>query len=102
MSFEEELSKGSFLIPECTVCKKLVWPPTEFCDDCMGKTRLKEGNFQGKIIEFSKQNDDYFCIVEMESSFRIIAKMTNEPQIDQYVKISKCGINEGNYFFEVS
>jgi hypothetical protein len=68
----------------------------------MGKTRLKEGNFQGKIIEFSKQTDDYFCIVEMESSFRIIVKMTTEPQIDQCVKISKCGISEGNYFFEVS
>ena len=80
----------------------MVWPPAEYCDNCMGKTTLKEGNFQGKIIEFSKQNEDYFCIVEMEDSFRIIAKMTKEPHIDQIVKISKCGINEGSYFFEVS
>ena len=102
MSFEEAISKGNFLIPECTVCKKLVWPPAEYCSDCMGKTMLKEGDFQGKIIEFSKQNEDYFCIVEIEDSFRIMAKMTKEPHIDQIVKISKCGINEGSYFFEVS
>ena len=102
MSFEDEISKGNFLIPECTVCKKLVWPPTEYCNECMGKTTLKEGDFQGKILEFSKQNEDYFCVVEVEKSFRIIAKMPKEPQIDQIVKITKCGIKEGSYFFEVS
>ena len=64
----------------------------------MGKTSLKEGEFQGKIIEFSKQNEDYFCIVEIEDSFRIMAKMSNEPHIDQSVKISKCGIDKKLFF----
>ena len=102
MRFEEEVSKGNFLIPVCAVCKKFVWPPADYCDNCMGKTTLQEGDFQGKIIEFSKQNDDYFCIVEIEKSFKIMAKMITKPHIDQIVKISKCGINEGSYFFEVS
>ncbi|KEQ57106.1 hypothetical protein AAA799B03_00364 [Marine Group I thaumarchaeote SCGC AAA799-B03] len=102
MNFESELSKGNFLITECIECKKIVWPPTEFCNDCMGKTSLKEGDFEGKIIEFSRQNEDYFCIVEIEKSFRIMAKMSTEPHIDQIVKISKCGISEGNYYFEVN
>lgn len=101
MSFESEMSKGNFVIPQCTVCQKLVWPPEEFCNICLGKTSLKEANFQGKIIEFSRQNDAYFCMVEIESSFRIIAKMIDEPHIDQIVKISKCGITNGNYFFEI-
>ena len=102
MSFELEISKGNFLIPKCTKCEKIVWPPTEFCDYCMGKTSLKEGDFQGKIIEFSRQNKNYFCIVEIEKSFRIMAKMSEGPHIDQTVKISKCGIDQGNYYFEVS
>ena len=102
MNFELELSKGNFCIPECTVCKKIVWPPIEFCSHCMGKVSLKKGDFQGKIIEFSKQNEEYFCVVEIENSFKIIAKISKEPQIDQIVKISKCGINEGNYFFQIS
>ena len=102
MSFEKEISKGNFLIPECTVCKKIVWPPTEFCDTCMGKTTLKEGDFQGKIIEFSKQNEDYFCVVEFEETIRIMAKIKERPKIGQIVKISKCGIDNESYFFHVN
>ena len=45
MSFEKELEKGQFCIPECTVCKKLVWPPSEFCDKCNGKISLRKEEF---------------------------------------------------------
>ena len=55
MSFETELSKGKFSIPECLTCKKIIWPPSEFCDNCNGETSLKKGEFEGKIIEFSRQ-----------------------------------------------
>jgi uncharacterized OB-fold protein len=102
MNFESELSKGKFMIPECTVCKKIVWPPTEFCSDCFGSVSLKNGDFEGKIIEFSKQNNDYFCVIEFENTIRIMAKMSETPKIDQMVKISKCGISNGNYFFYVN
>ena len=64
MSFEKELKKGQFCIPECLKCKKCVWPPSEFCDKCNGETSLKKEEFNGKIIEFSRQNENYFCIVE--------------------------------------
>ncbi len=102
MSFESELSKGNFTIPECVVCKKTVWPPVEFCDNCYGNITLKKGEFEGKIIEFSEKNEDYFCIVEFDSAVRVIAKMSKIPKIDQIVQISKCGISDGNYFFHVN
>ena len=54
MNFEEELTKGNFTIPECSSCKKIVWPPAEFCDVCYNETCLKSGQFTGKIIEFSE------------------------------------------------
>ena len=101
MSFEEELSKGQFCIPECLVCKKIIWPPSEFCDKCNEGTSLKKEEFEGKIIEFSKQNDDYFCVVEFYDSIRIMAKMITCPKKDQMVKISKCGIIDGSYFFHI-
>ena len=101
MSFENELEKGRFYLPECLPCKKWVWPPSEFCDRCNGETSLKKEEFEGKIIEFSKQNDNYFCIVEFYDSIRIMAKMTTCPKKDQIVKISKCGIIEGSYFFHI-
>jgi uncharacterized OB-fold protein len=101
MNFEDELTKGNFTIPECSSCKKIIWPPTEFCDVCYSKTCLKTGQFMGKIIEYSKQNEEYFCMVEFLDSFRLIAKKKDKPENGQIVKISKCGISEGSYFFQV-
>jgi uncharacterized OB-fold protein len=102
MSFEKELEKGQFCIPECMACKKLVWPPSEFCDKCNGEISLKKGEFKGKIIEFSRQNENYFCMVEFFDSIRIMAKMTTCPKKDQMVKISKCGIIDNSYFFHIT
>ncbi|MFQ5476180.1 MAG: hypothetical protein ACE5DT_04025 [Nitrosopumilus sp.] len=102
MGFESELSQGIFCIPECTVCKKIVWPPSEFCNNCFGAVSLKKGDFEGKIIEFSRQNKEYFCLVEFEKNIRVMAKISQTPEIGQIVKISKCGIDNGNYFFYVN
>ena len=102
MSFESELTQGKFCIPECSSCKKIVWPHTEFCNHCFGKVSLKKGEFEGKIIEFSRQNEEYFCLVEFENTIRIMAKMLQIPKIDKIVKISKCGVYDGHYFFEVN
>jgi uncharacterized OB-fold protein len=102
MNFESDLVQGVFSIPECTVCKKIVWPPTEFCDHCFGMVSLKRGDFEGKIIEFSRQGEEYFCIVEFEKTIRVMAKISQTPKIDQIVQISKCGVNNGNYFFYVN
>jgi uncharacterized OB-fold protein len=101
MNFETRLSEGKFCIPECTKCKKIVWPPTEFCNYCFGEVSLKDGIFVGKILEFSRQNEQDFCLVEFEDTIRIMAKISQRPEIGQAVKISKCGIIDGNYFFEV-
>ncbi len=102
MNFELELSKGKFSIPECTSCKKIVWPAAEFCNHCFGLVSLKKGDFKGKIVEFSRQNEEYFCLVEFENTIRIMAKISQTPKIDQRVKILKCGITNGNYFFYVN
>jgi len=101
MSFEKELVKGRFYIPECKVCEKLVWPPSEFCDNCNKEISLKKEEFEGKIIEFSRQNEEYFCVVEFCDSIRIMAKMMTLPKKDQIVKISKCGIIKGSYYFHI-
>ena len=102
MSFESDLSKGRFSIPECRSCNKIIWPPSEFCNHCFGIVTLKKGEFEGKIIEFSKQNNEYFCLVEFEKNIRVLAKILRIPEIGQKVKISKCGISNGSYFFHVS
>ena len=101
MSFESKLINGEFCIPECEECKKIVWPPSEICSYCFGNVHLKEGDFEGKIIEFSRQKDQYFGMVEFENTIRVMASISKDPEIGKSVKISKCGINNGNYFFHV-
>ena len=102
MSFNSELKKGNFCIPECTICKKIIWPPSEFCNHCFGKVSLKKGDFEGKIIEFSRQKEDYFCLVEFKDTIRIMTRISQTPKVGQSVRITKCGITDGNYFFKVS
>ena len=43
--------------------------------------------------------EDYFCLVEFERNIRVMAKTLQIPKIGQIVKISKCGIVNGGYFF---
>jgi len=102
MSFESELTKGIFSIPECKSCDKIVWPPAEFCNQCFGSVNLKKGEYEGEIIEFSRQDNEYFCLVEFEKNVRVLAKILEIPEIGKKVKISKCGISNESYFFQVS
>ncbi|NNM02531.1 MAG: hypothetical protein HKP26_03060 [Nitrosopumilus sp.] len=102
MNFETELSQGNFYIPECMKCSKIVWPPSEFCNHCFGEIIFKKKIFEGRIIEFSRKNEEYFCLVEFENQIRVMAKMSNSPKIGQIVKLVKSGIIKGNYFFEVT
>lgn len=101
MNFEDELKKGNFVVGECIKCKKTVWPPADYCNKCFGDVLTVNGPSQGKIIEFSKQESDYFCLVQFNNDVRVIGKLgTGIPQINQSVRIEKCGIENGNYFFE--
>ena len=59
-------------------------------------------NLWVKLLNFSKQNNDYFCVIEFESTIKIMAKMSEIPEIGQKVKISKCGISNEGYFFYVN
>ena len=103
MNFESELKKGNFTIAECTRCKKIVWPPSEFCNQCFKEVSWRKGSYEGTIIELSKQNENYFCLVEIENTIKIIGKVSSGiPNIGQHVKIERCGIKDENYYFEMS
>ena len=50
-----------------------------------------------------KKNKNYFCLAEFEKQVKIIGRISSGiPQNNQLVKIEKCGIKDGNYFFEFS
>ena len=102
MNFETELKKGNFIISECSQCKKIVWPPSDCCNQCLGTTVWRKSSGIGKIIEFSKKEKMYFCVVEIENSIKIIAELgSGEPKVGAKVSIVDCGIVDKNYFFKI-
>ena len=95
MNFDSELKKGNFIVAECIYCEKIVWPPSEFCNKCFREVSWRKGAHDGKVIEFSRQNDIYFCLVEIENSIRIMGRLSKGiPTVGQKVKIEKCGMND--------
>lgn len=102
MSFESELKKGNFLISECEYCKKIVWPFSEWCNQCLGKNSWRKCTGKGKIIEFSKKEKTYFCVAEIENSIKLLGEIISDtPKIGKSVIIIDCGISDNNYFFKM-
>jgi len=103
MNFESELKKGNFLISECTHCKKIVWPPSELCDQCLNENSWRKCSLVGKIIEFSKKENTNFCVAEFENSIKIIGEIVfGVPKIGKQVNIIDCGITNECYFFKMN
>ena len=98
MTFDTELKKGNMVISDCTSCKKITWPPSEICNQCLEKTSWRKCSNLGKIIEFSKHNDIYFGIVEFEKGFRIIGTIIGGiPATNKTVEVIDCGISDNDY-----
>jgi len=102
MKFESELKQGRFVISECSKCKKVIWPPNEICNSCFGEAIWKEGPNQGKVLEFSKKDEVYFCLVEFSDGIRFIGSLEENPEVGQIVKIKHFSVIDGNYSFKLS
>ena len=94
--FENELKSGNFIVTECLDCKQIVWPASNFCNICHNHTQWRNANNTGKIIEFSKKNDDYFGLIEIEKNLRVMGKILAEktPKINQTVELKNVHLNK--------
>ena len=102
MKFESELKKGIFLVGKCPKCKKVTWPPSDFCNICFGELYWKEASRDGKLIEYTKKNNKSFCIVEIDDGIRIMGSLltnSTKPKVGSKVRLEKCGVKNGNYSF---
>lgn len=91
----------TFMVPQCDSCKIIVWPPSNFCSNCLGDITWKKAPRIGRILEFSKQDKVYFCLVEMKDSFCIIGKVTlGIPKVGQSIKLEKYRQNDS--YFEMT
>ncbi len=102
--FENELFNGKFVVSECLNCNQVVWPVSDFCNICYNRTKWRDANNSGIIIEFSKKNDDFFGLIEVESNLRVMGKIDgNEtPEVNQKVKLKECSFKETpKFIFEI-
>ena len=100
--FEEELRVGNFVTSECLYCAKIVWPPSAYCNNCFKNVSWRKVSPNGKLIEWSKKNNDIFCIAEFENSIRVIGKLDSKngmPKPGQLLKFTKCALNDKPRFF---
>jgi uncharacterized protein len=100
--FEEQLSQGKFVIPECSSCKEIVWPPSDFCNQCFNKVNWRKFEGIGKILEYSKKDEEFFCLAEFEKKIRIMGKLETKsgtPEVGKMAKLDSCRIVDKNYSF---
>ena len=90
--FEEELKNNTFVSSFCTRCNKHVWPPSDMCNSCFGNTIWKPVIRTAQLIEFSRNDDEIFGIVEFEGSIRVMGRIitTHDLQIGQILNLIEC------------
>jgi len=100
--FEDELKAGNFVTSECMHCMKIVWPPSDYCDNCFRDVNWRKVSLDGKIIEWSKKGNDVFCIAEFEKTIQIMGKIDgniNALKYGQMIKLTKCLLEDKHRFF---
>ena len=100
--FESEIKAGNFVTSECIDCNKIVWPPSDYCDNCFMEVNWRKVSSNGKLIEWSKKNNDVFCIAEFENSIRVIGKLDSKnviPKPGQLLKFISCSLKDKPKFF---
>ena len=90
--FEQELRNGNFVCSECLKCNKLVWPPSDFCNKCFGNVTWRSISRTAKLVEFSRKNDEYFCIAEFENQVRVMGRVesVSNLQVGQTLSLVRC------------
>lgn len=98
--FERELENNNFMCSECHKCKKIVWPPSDFCSACFGLVGWRMISREGCLLEFSQKNGEWFGIAEFEGQIRILGTIIdgNGLEIGQKVYLEKCGYDGGEKF----
>jgi len=98
--FQNELVKGNLVISKCVKCNKNVWPVNDFCDNCFSKVTWVTGSRSARIIEYSKQNNNWFCLVETDDHIKMLGKLKSdiEPKIRQKVLLDECFFDKKPYF----
>ena len=100
MSFESELARGRFRVPECARCRAATWPHTAACPSCLGPVTLRAGEPEGEVVECSGEGGAYFCLVDFGGA-RLVASSGRARGPGERVRMARCGMRGSRCFFEI-
>jgi len=91
-TFEQELKKNNFVCSFCPKCNKFVWPPSDLCNSCFGNVLWKKVSRTARLVEFSQNNGEIFCIAEFEGKIRIMGMIQNSRnlKVGQLLTLATC------------
>lgn len=94
--FEDELKNNKFVCSECTKCRHLVWPPSEFCNKCLGGVTWRPLSKKAKLVEFSSIDGIRFGIAEFEGKIRIFGTIDGNSalRIGEELVLTSCNFDE--------
>src|SRR5437899_9586097 len=95
--FLDYIRRGKFRIYVCTSCKKKIWPPFQYCPECLSKADLQQIQGKGVLLEFTysylKNIEGALGMVDI-SGIRLVGSIFGQPlRHGMKVNMIKCGIN---------
>lgn len=97
----ERLRQGVFAPPYCEVCRRWVWPPSEWCNTCHGMVRARPYSERGSILVCSSRCGVVFCMCEFPGGIRMMGRLVSGPRrAGSTVVLHRCGLSEDRPFFE--
>ena len=90
--FEDELKNNNFVCSKCMKCQHWVWPPSEFCNKCMGNVTWMPVSKNAQLVEVSGKDGTYFCIAEFENDIRVFGTILGllRPTPGQNLTLERC------------
>lgn len=98
--FEQELKNNNFVCSECLRCKKIVWPPNDYCNKCFDNVTWRQISRDAILLEYSCKNGEYFCMAEFEDQIRVIGTIQEKSglEIGQKLILEKCDYDKSEKF----
>ncbi|MDX1596026.1 MAG: hypothetical protein R3327_03710 [Nitrosopumilaceae archaeon] len=62
----------------------------------------RDGKKQGKLLEFSKKNLQYFCVAEFENKIKLFGEVVEgTPRQNASVELKECDMVDESYLFKM-
>jgi uncharacterized OB-fold protein len=103
--FKDELKNNNFVCSECIKCKHLVWPPSEFCNKCLGDVVWRSVSRNATLVEFSNKDGTCFCVAEFEDGIRVFGTIPGNHILSpgQHLVLEHCTYEETpKFIFQAS